>query len=192
MKTLALTDGLEPDPKEACKQLVAVAIHYNVMRGFKVEEEGTARLAPVWDALRKMERPTSAEDAKAKVSHLVAELRHTYHQDLVSAASKILWMRFGSPIVIYDSIVSKWIYDKGDRPMSKDYGYFYDAWQRKFGELGPEIRIVCEGLKELSTLRKFFGLNDLCQDEFEKVVSSPWFAERVFDHAILNVGTLER
>ena len=185
MEVLAFTRASEPEAEVACKELISVAKHYDIIRNFKVEK-GTARLLPAWNALKEMAKPVSREDAKAHVSQLVAKLKPTYGRDLWSAASKILWMRFKRPIVIFDSITWEWMCVKGECPRGGGYDSFYDAWLRKFDENKVEIRAVCEELKELSTATKFFGSEKPTQQEFEATVSSGWFAERVFDHALLN------
>jgi len=75
---------------------------------------------------------------------------------------------------------------KGDCPSGGTYDDFYDTWQIKFAEYKVDILDACEELKELSTATKFFGPDKPTREEFEATVSSGWFAERVFDHAILN------
>jgi hypothetical protein len=81
--------------------------------------------------------------------------------------------------------------DKGGCRKSGDYGDFYDAWQTNFDKRKDEIRAVCAELKGLSNATKFFG-PDITPEEFDKAVSSSWFAERVFDHALLNAKSFER
>jgi hypothetical protein len=184
MKALKFPEGSETDSELARKELFEVAKHYDIIRNFKLEE-GTPRLLPAWSALKGIEAPASGEDAKERVTELVANLRDAYKRDLWSAASKFLWMRFQSPIVIYDSITWRWMCDNGGCPRGGGYDGFYDAWQRKFDENKAEIRAACEELKELSTATKFFGSDKPSQQQFEADVSSGWFAERVFDHAIL-------
>ncbi len=52
MDTLAFTKAPQPSSTEACTQLLDVAKHYNVVRGFSTKQEGTERLLPVWEALK--------------------------------------------------------------------------------------------------------------------------------------------
>lgn len=186
MKVLTFTTASEPEPARACEQLVEVAKHYGIIRNFK-HEDGTATLLPAWNALKGINQPTSGEDAKECVDQLVAALRPAYGHDLWSAASKFLWMRFGTPVVIFDSITWSWMCKNADCPKSGGYGGFYDAWQAKFDAHKSEIRVICEELKELSVARKFFDRDDeIGQRGFDEAVSSLWFAERVFDHAMLS------
>jgi hypothetical protein len=182
---LAFTRTSEPEPEVACQELISAAKHYDIIRNFKLEEE-TSRLLPAWNALKEIGKPVSPEDAKESVSQLVESLRRPYGLDLWSAASKFLWVRFQSPIVIYDSITWDWMCRKGSCPRGGGYDGFYDAWQRKFAENEAEILTACKELKELSTATKFFGPDRPTEEDFEATVSSGWFAERVFDHAILN------
>lgn len=183
-KVLGFKDGHASAPEQACEQLVEVARRYSVIRNFRVESEhGDARLSPVWNALREIEEPVSDEDGKDCVEKLVVALKRIYGRELVSAASKFLWMRFGSPIIIYDSLTWNWMCKKGVCPSNGTYDDFYDAWRKSFQGHQREIGAACE---ELLGARKFFCPGDVTNEEFEQAVSSRWFAERVFDHAIVN------
>jgi len=99
MKALEFREGSENDQEFARKELFAVAKHYDIIRNFKLKKEGP-RLLPAWNALKEIAKPTSQQDAKECVSQLVENLRRPYGLDPWSAASKFLWMRFQSLIVI--------------------------------------------------------------------------------------------
>jgi len=187
IEVLAFARDPAPTAEEACRQLVSMATHYNVIRNFKAEGDGTDRLLHVWNALKTVSKPVSQHEAKDRIEGLVAVLKAQYRHELVSAVSKILWMRFGSPIVIYDSLTVKALKGWGC-PTHPTYGQFYDAWQKKFCEHEDEIGKVCEKLKGLSAAREFFDPGDIGEQEFDESVSTPWFRERVFDHALLNAA----
>ena len=182
-KVLGFREGYAPASDEAYEQLVEVATRYSVIRNFRVESEhGDARLSPVWKALQEIEAPVSDQDAKDCVEKLVVALKGIYGRELVSAASKFLWMRFGSPIIIYDSLTWNWMCKQGCSTIG-NYDDFYEAWRKNFEDEQREIGAACE---ELLSVRKFFCPSEVTNEEFEQAVSSRWFAERVFDHAIVN------
>lgn len=185
-KVLGFGSGTTPTDKEACEQLKKVATVYSVARNFRKEENGCARLSPVWKALLEIQKqPVNDTDAKDCVEKLVNTLKPTYGRELLSAASKILWMRFGHPIIIYDSLTWKWMCQNGGCPTIRNYGDFYKAWRTNFDNHQNDVVAACEVLKRVKA-RKFLCPIDVTDEEFEDAVSSPWFAERVFDHAVVN------
>ena len=185
-KVLGFKPGHTPEYRAACKQLMSVAKGYSVSRNFGVAaENGSDRLSSVWEALQKIEEPTSDQDAKDCVKKLVEDLSQTYNRELWSAASKFLWMRFDNPIIIYDSLAWNWMHRNGGCSSGGGYNGFYDAWRKTFEDCRKEVGAACEELLRLKA-RKFLCPSDVSDEEFELAVSSPWFAERVFDHAIVN------
>src|SRR5208283_3498717 len=147
------------------------------------------RLSPVWDALKEINEPASEKDAKDCVNKLVETLKPTYGHELTSAASKFLWMRFGSPIIIFDSLTWDWMRKQVGYSSIKTYNEFYDAWRTNFNGQKEDIDNACKALKE-ANVTKFLCPSECPSDEerreFEEAITSPWFAERVFDFAIVN------
>jgi len=186
-KVLGFSRVTPPEPEQAREHLIVVAKIYGIARNFRLELEGDkARLSPVWTALQEIEiRPISEPDAIDCVNNLVNALKPTYGRELLSAASKILWMRFGHPIIIYDSLTWKWMCQNGGCPTIRNYGDFYKAWRTNFDNHQNDVVAACEVLKRVKA-RKFLCPIDVTDEEFEDAVSSPWFAERVFDHAVVN------
>jgi hypothetical protein len=189
-KVLGFGSGTTPTDKAACVQLKKVATIYSVARNFKKVEVECERLSPVWTALQEIEhKPVSAEDAKDCVEKLVNSLKPTYGCGLLSAASKFLWMRFGSPIIIYDSLTWDWMRKQVEYSSIKTYNEFYDAWRKEFDDHHKEIDTACEELLN-ANITKFLCPSECPSEEekneFEQAVKSQWFAERVFDFAIVN------
>jgi hypothetical protein len=178
----------EPDLADACDQLRSVAQGYSVMRNFKAEGSGVVRLGPVWAALKEVPRPVSDEDAKACVAQLVTTLERIYHRDLWSAASKFLWMRFREPIIIYDALAWNWMRAHHRCSAGGGYNGFYDGWRTSFEEHRGDVNVACEELLR-AQVRRFLCPSDVTEVEFEAAVSSRWFAERVFDHAMVNAAS---
>ena len=185
-KVLGFGSGATPTDKEACEQLKKVANIYSVTRNFRKEEDGCARLSPVWKALLEIQKqPVNDTEAKYCVEKLVNTLKPTYGRELLSAASKFLWMRFGSPIIIYDSLTWDWIRNQEGYSSITRYNEFYDAWRKKFNEHQKEIVAACEELLN-ANVTKFLCPSEAEEKEFEQAVKSQWFYERVFDFVIVN------
>jgi hypothetical protein len=190
-KVLGFRRGYQPEPEQVREQLIEVAKIYGIARNFRLELEGdNARLTPVWDALKEINEPSSDKDAKDKdakecVNKLVGLLKQTYKSELLSAASKFLWMRFGSPIIIYDLLTRNWIRNQREYSKIKTYIEFYDAWRTNFDNHQKKIDAACEELLR-AQVRKFLCPSDVTEEEYVQAVSSREFKERVFDHAMLN------
>jgi len=183
---LGVRGDYQPEPEQAREQLVEVAKIYGIARNFRLELEGdTARLSPVWDALKEIREPASDKDAKDCVNKLVETLKPTYGHELTSAASQVLWMRFGSPIIIYDLLTWNWIRNQREYSKIKTYIEFYDAWRTNFDNHQKKIDAACEELLR-AQVRKFLCPSDVTEEEYVQAVSSREFKERVFDHAIVN------
>jgi hypothetical protein len=188
-KVLGFGRGTTPTDKEACEQLMKVANIYSIARNFRKEEVRCVRLSPVWTALQEISEPASHQDAKECVDKLIASLKPTYGRGLLSAAPKFLWMRFGRPIIIYDALTWNWIRNQREYSKIKTYIEFYDAWRKEFDDHHKEIDTACEELLN-ANIMKFLRPSECPSEEekneFEQAVKSQWFAERVFDFAIVN------
>jgi hypothetical protein len=184
-KVLGFESKSMPTDEEACEQLMKVANIYSIARNFRKEEVGCARLSPVWTALKEIRQPSCDKEAMSCVDKLVETLKPTYGHELTSAASKFLWMRFAHPIIIYDSLTWNWMCDHGGCSRTGNYGNFYDAWRKNFEENQKEIGTACEELLNANVTRFLCPREDE-EKEFEQAVKSRWFAERVFDFAIVN------
>jgi hypothetical protein len=174
--------------EQACKQIALVANIYGIAPNFSKDSEKQAlRYSPVWTAVALIKnRPASEQDAKDCVGQLVEALKPIYGLNLWSAASKLLWMRFGKPIVIYDSLAWKWMCNNGElSERDGSYSKFYDAWRMSFRKYENDVDSACSDLRKTDA-RRFLCPFDLKDVEFEPLVSSDWFAERVFDHAVVN------
>ena len=180
-RVLGYEEGKETDREIGRLKLLEVATYYRVIRNFPGEEP-LSRLGTVWDEVAKVEKPQSAEEAKRVVNQLAISIRPDHR--LHSAASKFLWMRFGDPIVICDSVAWAWMrrQQNGLRD-SSSWDDFYDRWQEEFAKREGKIRSACA---ELALMRKFMQPNVVTESEFTEAIRSNWFTRRVFDHFMLN------
>jgi hypothetical protein len=116
------------------------------------------------------------------VESLAKALHKKYDLFALSAASKFLWMRFRSPIIIYDSVVSRWLHEKCAKKYDGYYAY-YENWLCKYHEHEGQIRNACA---ELRSIKKFTLADQEPNEKIAEWTSSRWFTERVFDHFMLN------
>jgi hypothetical protein len=188
-------DRPEPPKEKACEALSRFATGYKVSRNFKIIDEDP-RLAHAWSAMQKIQRPKDEEEARVRVRELVDLLSGFYGNEPWSAASKFLWIRFQSPIIIYDSLSWKWMNAPG-RQKCKSFEDFCDAWRHEFLNRREKIREACEGLLEVRSYLPPTSNSEgefaaIPEAEFEVAVRSEWFMERVFDHFMLNEESYSR
>lgn len=162
------------------KLLVEVATYYSVARTLRDTGEDR-RLLAAYQTLAETEPPTM-EDVVEKVTLFAETLHQRYGPKTpLSAASKFLWMRFRSPVVIYDSKASGWLWNRCLK--SEGYSAYHEAWLTEYKEHEGRIREACS---ELKYFKKFTLADQMLDEKFSDLIGSQWFAERVFDHFMLN------
>lgn len=178
-RILAFERRDETSAEKGRECLVEVAEDYKVIRTLRRTGE-SLRLQAAYEALEATEIPNEG-DVVRKVESFADVLRGHYGVFALSAASKFLWMRFRSPVIIYDSFVSAWL--------RKNYGYkgdgysnYYRIWSSKYQEYEDQIRCACTELKEVKRFTRAYGVSD---EKLSELATSRWFMERVFDHFML-------
>ncbi len=165
--------------------LSEMAAYYGVSRTLKTRDGDKPRLSWAVELLMSIESvdPTNVVET---VETLAANLQSRYESGHpTSAASKFLWMRFRSPVVIYDSIVAKMIgrWCKG----GTGYRDYYDTWRKSFDAHQVAIANACQDLIQFEQFTVLKGQKELLAE----LANAAWFHERVFDHAMVNnVGAL--
>ena len=57
-----------------------------------------------------------------------------------------LWLKFKSPILIYDSRAFEWLKARGYQTSVGDYASYYDSWSRAYCAVESEIDMSVKGL----------------------------------------------
>jgi hypothetical protein len=159
--------------------LVEVAKYYGVLRTLRTNEEHP-RLKAAYRALQNIEA-INERTLVETVEGFTKTLAAAYRVHALSAASKFLWMRFRSPVLIYDSLVAKWLCKNGDY-RNDGYANFRVAWMKKYQQYESEVRDAAASLKSVRRFTLAWEVSDI---ELESWTSSTWFLHRVFDHAML-------
>jgi len=179
-QVLAFEKANEIPAAKGIECLVKVAKYYKVIRTLKTTEENF-RLEAAYEALLAIE-PLNKEDVVRKVENFAEVLGKVYGSIALSAASKFLWMRFRSPVIIYDSIASGWLC-KNCNYNYDGYSNYHQIWSSKYREYEEHIREACA---ELKYIKKFTLACEIPDKELSEWTISQWFMERVFDHFMLN------
>jgi hypothetical protein len=156
-----------------------IAFNYRIVRNFKTISERT-RFDKALSALDRIEESITAENVDQKVSALAARFKSDYGKlmlkptdGFLSAASKFLWFRHQSPVVIYDGNALTCL-----RRSCRIEGYeeYRREWVRQFAERETDIQSACS---ELLRVKDFLLADDSAN--LERVTTCSWFHQRVFD-----------
>lgn len=99
----------------------------------------------------------------------------------LSAASKLLWIKFLQPFVIYDSVVRKHL---GTPP--GDYRAYVDAWHQQYSTHESAIKKACAALARAKP--SSHSLSIVRPASSGQVAGQVWFQRRVLDILIWHRG----
>lgn len=158
------------------------AQYYGVARNFKTLASETAagnRLSAALNALEQVAEQFDGDRVDDEVDRLAARFKSTYKKYLVSAASKFLWLKFQSPVVIYDNRALNTLRNVCGEPLTDDsYSIYRTAWRRQFQDHEDAIGSTCH---ELHRAKPFSLAHAQPDTDFSTLVNQHWFHERVFD-----------
>lgn len=155
-----------------------------------------ARNAPTkFDLLKKLQRyepiidlfdSLSSEKHKdpiALVNNVSEHISKSYGgTGTLSLTSKFLWIKFKSPIVIYDSQAKKALNFKDN-----DYKSYFDCWTQEFHNNKDKIQSALKSLHRMHnyTVNTMIGTRQYIQ----RLTQEKWFHERVFDYYLWMIGS---
>ncbi len=166
--------------------LSSAAGFYGVARTLPSIEE-PERLGTALDSLDAMRGPIVEEAVDSTVVDLASTFQRSYGKYAISAASKFLWIRFQSPIVIYDSQVFWSLRENSSTQLAEGYYEPYrKEWLHRFADCKEAILSACI---ELVRAKSFSFAHSMPDDELMGLVSERWFHERVFDKYLWSGGS---
>lgn len=155
----------------------SAAKYYKVTRNFPIDES-EARLQGALDLVKSDSNKLVENNVCEIVNNLALEFERRYGKNAVSAASKFLWLRHKSPVVIFDSRAKKWLSRHGYKVPSNNYEGYREQWLSAFSDNSKKIKEACAAL---TIVRDFSMAFESSAEEVESVTTSIWFQERVFD-----------
>ena len=121
-----------------------------------------------------------------KVEALAASLETNFCQFNLSAASKLLWLSFRTPYVVYDKRAAIALSrNSAHKSIAKNYTNFTNAWRAEYGRLFKQIKVA---VANLPNAREFMPKTPLSNSELAALSTQSWFNERVFDIFLWEVG----
>lgn len=103
----------------------------------------------------------------------------------LSAASKLLWIKYRSPYLIYDSRALRALKRYPIKVKSADYASYEGAWRCAYDGHKRDIDRAVYALVNLQPYVKHWHPT---KDSLRKLVREPWFKQRVFDIALWENG----
>lgn len=179
---------LSPDRATRLQALFSAAKHFKVARNLPVlHEKGKERYASVLDLLDKTD---PREISKRSYVERLEELRNAISRDyggrgVLSFVSKIMWVKYKSPIIIYDKQARQALESE-----SGNYAEYCELWLAHYAAQEDAITKACA---KLPKMRKYC-IDPISADEsfIENVASTDWFRHRVFDIFLWHLGAPKR
>jgi len=171
------------NPLERKNILSPAMAHYDIQRNFPVKyENGRDRYEIVHKILENTSREDFEKACIPSLYKLINEFENAYKQHNMSAATKLTWLKYKKPIIIYDSRVRKFLGTN-----DKDLSNYYRVWKEEYKYYFKDIQNGIENMYDF--LIDSGNLSDDQMQETNSVIFEDWFAERVFDKMGWTEGT---
>lgn len=155
-----------------------IAKAYKISRNFRLISEDK-RLDNVLIALDNMPDQITESNVSDIVNDLAARFESKYGEYAISAASKFLWFRHQTPVVIFDNNAKSRLGKLSGRNLgSTDYPKYYAKWREQFAMHSESIKAACS---ELTPVKDFSLAYHMTKETLTELVQNDWFHERVFD-----------
>ena len=158
--------------------------YFQVARNFKGLKHDSSISEKILNALILIKDDMTLTTPIDKVNKLAAVFLEDFKQFNISSASKLFWLSYRYPYVIYDSRAVKALKRAGCRNI-KDYSSYVSAWRGEF--LKMEVNIG-SAIQHLPFGRRFMPYTPLSDDDLVSYSKELWFKERVFDIFLWEIG----
>jgi len=175
-KERPLWEALSRDPNQVDQVDVRKALHsFQVARSFAgLEKKADSIVRALCEASEGLEEQNVVE----RVENLAARFREDFGSRNLSAASKLLWLRCRSPVLIFDSRARDALRQFGHKKVQQSYCAFCLAWRDEFNRRQAAIE---NAIQELGRYKAFTSAWLKSQDKFHDEITARWFTERTFD-----------
>jgi hypothetical protein len=166
------------DKEDSLDAFYKAAKYYKVTRNF-ANDVSEKRLQAALDLVLSVKGPLNEDNVCQSVSDLAEAFEQRYGKNAVSAASKFLWLRYRSPVVIFDGRAIAWLRVKQYKvPHGSGYREYRRQWLMAYSVHEPQILEACAGL---AAVKDFSMASEWSAGGIDAIASSRWFQERVFD-----------
>ncbi len=163
---------------------IAKSLHYfqvaRTFRNLKNEKNRTFIAVNVIEFSKNLKEDNFPE----KVDGLSSAFEEKFGSRNISAASKLLWLRKRSPVIIFDKWAKIAIEKIEDRKI-ENYKDYSELWKKHYSQDKAKIRSAANSLIKV---QEYSGMWDLSTSKYKEAIQSDWFLERVFDMRLLYFG----
>ena len=152
---------------------------FRVARSFRSSDD---RLVSILSSLNDARHNQSLSNPQEKVKYLTSIFSQKFGKKNISAASKLLWLSYRSPFIVYDGRAIKALNRFGHKFVS--YAQYSIAWRQEYAEAEDSI---WSAVGQLPSVKKFarYPISDA---ELVELANAQWFRERVFDMFLWETG----
>lgn len=169
--------------EERLSAIDGAAKYYKVARNFPIKSEnGRVRYERILKIIDKVVASEFYGDTVSSVEKVESKIRGVYKGgSVLSATTKLLWLKIRNPIIIYDSQARKALNAKDG-----DFSDFYEKWHAAYEKDKEPIASACS---KLSRISRYSCDQTIATKDYVKTISAqPWFQERVFDVYLWHKG----
>jgi hypothetical protein len=157
--------------------------YFQVSRTFKdLDVPGNA--AFILRCLMNVRDDRTLQSPHEKVDKLAMDLRKKFGRLNISAASKLLWLTYRDPFIIYDARAVNALRRHFHHRFSA-YKEYSEAWREEYANARASIR---DAVNSLPKARLFMRLPPPPDQKLLRMAKETWFMERVFDVFLWEVG----
>jgi hypothetical protein len=180
-----VTDFSSSDPSRQLLALQRSGGYFKIARSFPLSydvEAGLPRLSPVLATINSI---AAGAVTDTTIGSVIKSLRHELGRayggrDLLSAATKFLWLRFPRVVIIFDSQARLAL-----QTPSGDYDRYLARWRSQYAKHETEIVRCCS---ELASSAAPMSSDVAIDQEVRQLAGEPWFQRRVYDIYLWKVG----
>ena len=140
---------------------------------------GIQRFQPLLKILDEISisKPSTVKDRTETVTKVIKELKLHTHKELFSLATKMLWIWFKHPFIIYDNNAARSLgFNSLTNDCAEDY---YKKWESAFKNAKLDIKKACRQLpQQRSWLKHGHKITD---NQLKTLSGKRFFHQRVFD-----------
>jgi hypothetical protein len=175
------TNSIEADEIEI--ELRKGLNYFRISRNFK-NLDGKDKARIILDSIEKAGSKKSSTPEK-NVVYLAHKFKDDFGQFNLSAASKLLWLKYQHPYIIYDSRAVVGLKTINSEFLDKDYTEFSRVWHTEYNKIKKDIVTAANKLPSLHMyFSDFYGT----PKSIKELVSKEWFLERIFDIYLWELG----
>jgi len=176
-----LHSAMSTDPQDT--DIFNALAYFQVSRNFKGLRRKADCIKIALSGVLKTQQLTSELD---KVTALAENFFLNFGSFNLSASSKLLWLSYRSPFIVYDSRTVKALSSHfGYKFDSSNYAEYCEAWRDEYRKNECEIELA---ITSLPNGRAFMYQSNLSDQELFDLSKQSWFKERVFDIFLWEVG----